>query len=135
MYVNDRNEEYRKYFSVVIKVKGDNNEDYLKELGIGMMARMAARGLKPRLIISENGGKWMLRTETIFKTMIVEFTPDIEFEETTGDGRELKVIEFDCIDAFNQFVFLFRELFDSKTVNGFKRCVIKMVKNQWSHVG
>jgi hypothetical protein len=135
MYVNDRNEEYRKYFSVVIKVKGDNNEDYLKELGIGMMARMAARGLKPRLIISENGGKWTLRTETIFKTMIVEFTPDIEFEETTGDGRELKVIQLDCIDAFNQFVFLFRELFDLRTVNGFKRCAIKMVKNQWSHVG
>ncbi len=107
----------------------------MKELGIGMMARMVARGLKPRLIISEKEGKWTLRTETTFKTMIVEFTPDIEFEETTGDGRELKVIPFDYINHFNQFLFLFRELFDLKTVNGFKRCVIKMVKNRWSHVG
>ncbi len=79
-------------FCVIIQVEGDNNEEYLKELGIGLMARMVARGLKPHLIISEKYGKWALRTETTFKAMIVEFTPDIEFEETTGDGRELKVI-------------------------------------------
>ena len=59
-----------------------------------MMARMVAKGLKPRLIISENDGKWTFRTETTLKAMTVEFTPNVEFEEITGDGRELKVIGF-----------------------------------------
>lgn len=73
------------------KVSSDNMDDYLKELGVGMMGRMMAKGLKPRLIISEKDGKWSLRTETTLKTMMIEFTPDVEYEETTGDGRELKV--------------------------------------------
>jgi len=83
------------------KIEGDNNDDYLKELGIGMMARMMARGVKPRLIITEKDGKWTLRTETILKTMMIEFTPNIEFEETTGDGRQLKVIIFGCTNELN----------------------------------
>lgn len=66
-------------------------DDYLKEIGVGMMGRMAAKGLKPRLVISENDGKWSVRTETTFKTTTIEFTPNIEYEETTADGRELKV--------------------------------------------
>lgn len=81
-------------FSFLSKVEGDNNDEYLQELGVGMMARMVAKGLRPRITIDENNGKWTLRTETTFKTMIVEFTPDVEYEETTGDGRELKVIQF-----------------------------------------
>lgn len=88
-------------------MEGDNNDEYLKELGVGMMHRMVARGLKPRLIISEKDGKWTLCTDTIFKTMTIEFTPDVEFSETTGDGRELKVIIFYCIDKFYwKFYFL-----------------------------
>lgn len=66
-------------------------DEYLKELGVGMMGRMMAKGMKPRLVISENNGKWNLRTETTFKTMSIEFIPNVEFEETTADGREVKV--------------------------------------------
>jgi hypothetical protein len=29
----------------------------MKELGIGLTIRMAAKGIKPRLVISENNGK------------------------------------------------------------------------------
>jgi hypothetical protein len=67
-------------------------DDYLKEFGIDMIAK----GIKPRLVISEKDGKCTLRTETILKTTILEFTPNVEYEETTVDGRELKVIIFDC---------------------------------------
>jgi hypothetical protein len=74
------------------KVSSDNMDDYLKELGVGMMGRMMAKGIKPRLVISEKDGKWSLRTETTLKIMMIEFTPNVEYEETTGDGRELKVI-------------------------------------------
>ncbi len=112
------------------KVDGDNMDDYLKELGISMMGRMIAKGMKPRLVITEKDGKWTLRTETTFKTMILEFTPNVEYEETTADGRELKVIRFDCADESDR-CFCFRESFDLKMVNGFKRCVTRRVKNRW----
>jgi hypothetical protein len=81
-------------FLYCYKLDGDNQDEYLKELGVGKMARMMAKGVKPRLIISEQDGKWTFRTETTFKTMKIEFTPNVEFEETTADGRELKVIIF-----------------------------------------
>lgn len=99
MYVDVQN-AFITFFSLS-KVEGDNNDEYLKELGVGMMARMVAKGLKPRLMIDENNGKWSLRTETTLKTMTVEFTPNVEFEEITGDGRELKVIPFDFITDIN----------------------------------
>ena len=63
----------------------------MKELGVGMMMRMAAKGVKPRLVISESGGKWTVRSESSLKTTSYEFTPGVEFNETTADGREVKV--------------------------------------------
>jgi len=47
----------------------------MKEIGVGMAARMMAKALKPRLVISENGGKWTLRSENSVKTMSFEFIP------------------------------------------------------------
>lgn len=69
-------------------------DEYLKEIGVGMMGRMAAKTMKPRLIISETNGKWTIRTETSLKTMSTEFIPNVEYEEITADGRELKVVVF-----------------------------------------
>jgi hypothetical protein len=63
----------------------------MKELGIGLTIRMAAKGIKPRLVISENNGKWTVRSESTLKTTSYEFTPSVEFNETTPDGREVKV--------------------------------------------
>lgn len=64
----------------------------MKELGVGMILRMTAKGIKPRLIISENNGRWTLRTESTIKTLSVDFVPGVEFDETTADGRSVKVI-------------------------------------------
>jgi hypothetical protein len=91
---------------------------FLKELGVGMAKRMIAKGLKPRLVISENGGKWTIRSETSLKTKSVEFTPDVEFEETTADGREVKVCSFVCQFYNLLSTCVFRRSFDSKTVHG-----------------
>ena len=63
----------------------------MKELGVGLTTRLAAKGVKPRLVISENGGKWSVRSESSIKTTSYEFTPGVEFNETTPDGREVKV--------------------------------------------
>jgi len=63
----------------------------MKELGVGWALRMTAKGIKPRLIISETGNKWNLRTESAIKTVTYDFTPGVEFDETTADGRQVKV--------------------------------------------
>ncbi len=73
-------------------------DDYLKELGVGMMGRMMANNVKPRLVITEKDGKWTLRAETTLKTTVLEFTPNVEYEETTPDGRELKVKIISYVD-------------------------------------
>jgi len=71
-------------------VDGENFDEYMKEIGVGMMMRMAAKGIKPRLIISEAGDKWSVRSESTIKTTTYDFTPGVEFDETTADGREVK---------------------------------------------
>jgi hypothetical protein len=63
----------------------------MKEIGVGWAMRMAAKAVKPRLIICENGGKWTIRSESTFKTVSVDFTPGVSFDETTPDGREVTV--------------------------------------------
>jgi fatty acid-binding protein 3 len=63
----------------------------MKEIGVGFATRMLAKGLKPRLVISENGGRWTVQSESSIKTTSYEFTPGVQFDETTPDGREVKV--------------------------------------------
>lgn len=63
----------------------------MKEIGVGMALRLTARGIKPRLVISETNGVWTVRSESAIKTVSYEFTPGVEFDETTPDGREVKV--------------------------------------------
>ncbi|CAF1656088.1 unnamed protein product [Adineta ricciae] len=68
-------------------------DEFLKELDIGMAKRMAVKSMKPRLIINENGGKkWTIRSESTLTTKTVEFQPNVEFDDTTMDGREVKAI-------------------------------------------
>jgi hypothetical protein len=85
---------------------------FMKEIGVGMAVRMMAKGMKPRIVISENGGKWSLRSDNSLKKISIEFIPDVEFDETTPDGREVKVyLYISCrnhalslIPLFTQFI-------------------------------
>ena len=63
------------------------------------MGRMASKHIRPRLIISELDGRWTLKTETQFKTMTIEFIEGLEYEERTGDGRELTVRRSSAFEA------------------------------------
>jgi hypothetical protein len=47
--------------------------------------------VKPKLIISQNGDQWTLRTESTLKTSSYNFTPGVEFDETRLDGEVVKV--------------------------------------------
>lgn len=46
---------------------------------------------KPRICISAHGDKVSLRTETSFKNFEISFKLGEEFDETTADGRKVKV--------------------------------------------
>jgi hypothetical protein len=59
--------------------------------GIGFALRQSAKLIKPKLIISENNGKWTLKTESTLKTSSYEFTPGDEFDEVRLDGETVKV--------------------------------------------
>lgn len=63
----------------------------MKEMGVGMAMRMMAKNIKPRIVISEKDGQWTLRSENAMKKMSLEFTPNVELDEITPDGREVKV--------------------------------------------
>ncbi len=82
---------YLHYIYFWPQVDDKNVDAFLEEIGVGIAQRTLAKGLKPRLVISENGGKWTLRSETSLKTTSHEFTPGVEFDDTTADGREIKV--------------------------------------------
>uniref|UniRef100_A0A9J2Q872 Lipocalin/cytosolic fatty-acid binding domain-containing protein n=1 Tax=Ascaris lumbricoides TaxID=6252 RepID=A0A9J2Q872_ASCLU len=67
----------------------ENFDAYMKQCGVGLITRKMAVTLKPSLTISCENGKWKIVSESTFKTIVVEFELDKEFEETTGDGRKL----------------------------------------------
>merc|ERR1711972_377437 len=71
-------------------VDGEHFDDYMKELGVGFALRQSAKLVKPKLIISENGGKWALKSESTLKSASYEFTPGSEFDETRLDGESVK---------------------------------------------
>lgn len=66
-------------------------DEYLKELGVGKIGRTMANMAKPRLTISESGGKWTLNTDGGMKSKTIEFEPGVEYETSTADGRDVKV--------------------------------------------
>jgi len=71
-------------------VDGEHFDDYMKELGVGFALRQSAKLVKPKLTISEHGGKWSLKSESTLKTQSYEFTPGVEFDETRLDGEPVK---------------------------------------------
>ena len=55
-----------------------------------VMAKLGSTA-KPTVIISVDDDVWKLRTETTFKTHEILFKLDQEFDETTADGRKVRV--------------------------------------------
>ena len=62
------------------------------------MANMA----KPTLEIAVNEDQWNIKTITTIKTTEISFKLNTEFDETTADGRKVKV------GRLKMFFFLFR---------------------------
>lgn len=57
-----------------------------------MLMRTVAGNLKPTITISLNGNKWKIVSQSTFKKHVWEFVLGEEIDETTLDGRQVKVI-------------------------------------------
>ena len=56
-----------------------------------MATRLMASKLKPSQEISVADGEWCIKTVSTFKTSELKFRLGQQFDETTPDGRKVKV--------------------------------------------
>ncbi|CAJ0948882.1 unnamed protein product, partial [Mesorhabditis belari] len=71
-------------------VSSEGFDEYLKEVGVGLMTRKIASNLKPTLIFEKNGDEWSMTSKSTFKTFTVKWVMDKEFDGETADGRKVK---------------------------------------------
>ncbi|KAB7500991.1 Myelin P2 protein [Armadillidium nasatum] len=79
--------------SIVGKYKletSDKFDEFMKELGVGLVMRKMGNAATPTVEITEEDGTYTLKTITTFKTTEIKFKIGEEFEETTADGRVVK---------------------------------------------
>uniref|UniRef100_H2SEW6 Cellular retinoic acid-binding protein 1 n=1 Tax=Takifugu rubripes TaxID=31033 RepID=H2SEW6_TAKRU len=72
-------------------VESENFDDYMKALGVGFATRQVGNVTKPTVIISLEGDKVVVRTQSTFKNTEISFKLGEEFDETTADDRNCKV--------------------------------------------
>lgn len=65
----------------------------LDGLGVGFATRQVGNVTKPTVIISSEGDKVVIRTQSTFKNTEISFKLGEEFDETTPDDRNCKVSE------------------------------------------
>ncbi|CAJ0594047.1 unnamed protein product [Cylicocyclus nassatus] len=78
--------------------KSENFDEYMKEVGVGLITRTAAAHLKVNLDYKKEGNKYILNQMSTFKNSTLEFVLGEEFEETTPDGRKFKT-KVDLVDG------------------------------------
>ncbi|XP_051732197.1 fatty acid binding protein 7, brain, b [Ctenopharyngodon idella] len=71
-------------------VNSENFDEYMKALGVGFAVRQVGNVTKPTLIISKEGDKVVLKTQSTFKNTEISFKLGEEFDETTADDRHCK---------------------------------------------
>lgn len=70
----------------------ENFDEFMKALGVGLITRKMGNTVSPvvELVKSEGGGEEMVLTSSsTFKNVVTKFTPGIEFENDTPDGRKV----------------------------------------------
>ncbi len=75
------------------QTKEEKYEDFLKELGLNLVMRKAAKSSIPTMDITETSpGKWKVVTATKMKAVETNFESGKPFDEKTADGRECKTM-------------------------------------------
>jgi hypothetical protein len=60
----------------------ENFDEYMKELGVGLILRKTAGSIKPTVIISNNGDSWTLKMQSTLKSSEITGTLGVEFDES-----------------------------------------------------
>ena len=74
-----------------VQVGCENLDEFFKEMSVGAAMRLLGRNIHPRLVISENNGQWTVKSEMMFKSQSITFTPNAQFNDTMPDGMEIQV--------------------------------------------
>uniref|UniRef100_A0ABI7X8K5 Cytosolic fatty-acid binding proteins domain-containing protein n=3 Tax=Felidae TaxID=9681 RepID=A0ABI7X8K5_FELCA len=69
-----------------------NFDEYMKALGVGFATRQVGNVTKPTVIVSQEGDKVVIRTQSTFKNTEISFHLGEEFDETTADDRNCKSV-------------------------------------------
>ncbi|XP_061903290.1 fatty acid-binding protein, heart [Entelurus aequoreus] len=70
----------------------ENFDEYMKQLGIGFATRTVGNMTKPTTIISVEGDKVTVKTQSTIKNTELSFKLGEDFEETTADDRKVKSV-------------------------------------------
>ncbi|XP_053310413.1 fatty acid-binding protein, brain-like [Spea bombifrons] len=71
-------------------LESKNFDEYMKAIGVGFATRQIGNVTKPTTIISLDGDRIVLQTQSTFKSTEVRFKLNEEFDETTADDRKCK---------------------------------------------
>merc|ERR1711874_681494 len=66
----------------------ENFEEFMKELGVGLLTRKLGNKTSPTVTITQEGDEYTFKQESI-KTSEFKFKVGQEFEEITADGRKV----------------------------------------------
>ncbi|KAM6181808.1 fatty acid-binding protein, brain [Erethizon dorsatum] len=69
-----------------------NFDEYMKALGVGFATRQVGNVTKPTVIISQEAGKVVIRTQCTFKNTEISFHLGEEFNEISADDRKCKSV-------------------------------------------
>jgi len=72
--------------------KSDNFDEFLSELGIGLIKRKLAQSTKPEIEIKKDGEEWHVKTKSALKNSEVKFKIGEEFEEVRQDDVKVKSV-------------------------------------------
>ncbi|XP_063773330.1 fatty acid-binding protein, brain [Pseudophryne corroboree] len=71
-------------------IDSQNFDEYMKSLGVGFATRQVGNVTKPTVIISQEGDKVVIKTQSTFKNTEISFKLGEEFDENTADDRNCK---------------------------------------------
>ena len=60
----------------------DKWDEYLKEIGVGMIMRKTAGSIKPTVTLEASGSDWTMKLASSLKSSELKFTEGVEFEES-----------------------------------------------------
>jgi len=70
--------------------KTEGFDEFLKEIGVGMIKRKLANSTTPELEVKQDGDTWTVKTKTALKNSEIKFKLGEEFEEVRQDDVKVK---------------------------------------------